>query len=321
MRILSVIAIWCWAIVSWGQEAQLKVQLDTNAILIGEQAQLQLQMTLPQGQTALFPQLNDTLTALIPIVKHSPIDTILNESTQEIRLQQALTITAFDTGYLRIPPLPFGLQSQGDSSWQILHSKSLLLNVFTVAVDTTQDIKPIVMPLQQGYSLQEFWPWILMALGLLLLATGLWFYWRRRQGKASPFAKKAKPLLPPHTEAIEALEQLRHQKLWQRNLLKAYYTELTDITRHYIERRYNIMAMEMTSDEVMEALQDKTQNKEALDKLSSTFMIADLVKFAKGGASAIENDGCWHNCIDFVNETKAEDSSTADNKTEGGTDV
>lgn len=313
-KLLSIAIIWGLSLAVWGQEALVSARLDTNAILIGEQAHLELQLSLPQGQTAMFPLFADTLTAQMPIVRKSAIDTLANENT--LQLRQTLTITSFDTGYLRIPPIPFGIKSPADSSWQTIKSKATLLNVFTVAVDTTKDIKPIVMPIEQGYTLQEAFPWILATIAVAIVLLALWFYWRQRQGKKPLFTKKEAPLLPPHEEAVEALGQLRHEKLWQQGLLKPYYTRLTDIVRRYIERRFEIAAMEMTSHEIMEALQDHSQNTQALQKLESTFMIADLVKFAKGGASAIENDGCWHNCIDFVNETKQVAATTTESAPE-----
>ncbi len=301
-RLLNIAIIWGLSLAVWGQEAVITARLDTNAILIGEQVNLELQLSLPKGQQAIFPMFADTLTAQMPIIRKSTIDTLADDMQNMLYLQQRLTITSFDTGYLRVPPIAFSVKN--DSAWQIIKTKATLLNVFTVAVDTTQDIKPIVMPIAQGYTLQEFFPWILLSIAVAIVLLALWFYWRQGQNKDTLFVKKEVPLLPPHEEAVQALEQLRHEKLWQQGLLKPYYSRLTDIVRRYIERRFDVGAMEMTSNEIMDALQNYSNNTQALQKLASTFMIADLVKFAKGGASAIENDGCWNNCIDFVNETK-----------------
>lgn len=313
-KLLSIIILLnTWIIGLKGQQAELSSQLDTNAILIGEQANLKLQLTLPLGQKALFPQFKDSLSVNLPIVKTSPIDSLVDEAQQHLLLSQTLTLTSFDTGYWRVPPIAALVYGTDSITCDTIRSLSTSLNVFTVAVDTTQDIKPIVAPIAQGYSLQEIFPWVLLSIGIITLLAIAWFYWQQRKGKLSLLKKAEKPALPPHEEALEALGELRHQKLWQQGLLKKYYTQLTDIVRHYIHRRFHINAMEMTSDEIMEHLeQDLQHNPQILQRLQATFGIADMVKFAKGGANAIENDGCWHNCVDFINETKLSIHKTED---------
>lgn len=289
---------------SWNGFAQkVSVSSDTNAILIGEQVKLDLKYHLPANKLGLFPVFKDTITSFLEIVSKSTIDTTIAESGDQL-LQQQLVITSFDTGYHIIPPLPFGLMEKGDTTFQILQSEPLLLNVFTVEVDTTKDIKPIVRPMAEPYTIGEFLPWIIsvFALGLAIFAI---FYFIRRRKKNKPlFQKKEKPAFPPHEQAILDLEALRMKKLWQQERLKEYHTELIDIIRAYIEGRFGIQAAEMVSFEIIDALKKENINAEVLQKLYASLELSDLVKFAKSGASAIENDTSLNNCIDFVNETK-----------------
>jgi len=288
----------------FAQQAKVSVKTDTNAILIGEQVLLDLKYELPVGKTPLFPAFNDTLTAQIEIVKRSAVDTVIDPKTQTLSLQQQLTITSFDTGYFVIPSIPFGMMAPGDSTFTTIASDPLLLNVFTVEVDTTKDIKPIVRPLAQPYTLAEFLPHIIVALLVIAFIILAVYLYRRYKKKKPLFKKKEKPALPPYQEAIQHLELLKMKKLWQNGQVKEYQSELTDIIRHYIERRFGINAVEMVSFEIMEALKEAEVNQEVLAKINATFELADLVKFAKSGASAIENDTSFNNCIDFVNETK-----------------
>ncbi len=288
----------------FAQQAKVSVKTDTNAILIGEQVLLDLRYELPIGETPLFPAFNDTLTRDIEIVKRSPIDTILDNELQVQILQQQLTITSFDTGYFIIPPIPFGMMESGDTSFTTIISDPLLLNVFTVEVDTTKDIKPIVRPMAQPYTIFEFLPIIIIGLIILILIIVAIYLYRRFKKKKPLFTKKEKPALPPYQEAIQNLEVLKQKKLWQSGQVKEYQSELTDIIRYYIERRFEINAVEMVSFEIMEALKKTEVNSEAFAKINATFDLTDLVKFAKSNASAIENDTSYNNCMDFVNETK-----------------
>ena len=47
------------------------------------------------------------------------------------------------------------------------------------------------------------------------------------------------------------LEKLKQAQLWQNGKIKAYYSDLSDILRLYIENRYNSPALEMTTDEIL----------------------------------------------------------------------
>jgi hypothetical protein len=300
---LYIIAIWLLASVQLFAQT-VSVKTDTNAILIGERVRLDLNYELPNDKKPLFPLFNDTLTGQIEIIGRSLIDTTINLETKMQTLHQQLILTAFDTGYFVIPPIPFGMMQAGDTSYDVFQTEPLLLNVFTVEVDTTKDIKPIVRPIAQPYTIDEFLPWILFAFALAAIIFAIIYFIRRRKKNKPLFKKKGKPALPPHEQAMLDLDELKRKKLWQSGRLKEYQSELTDIIRHYIEGRFGINAVEMVSYEIMEALKTTSVNADALAKIAATFELADLVKFAKSGASAIENDTSYNNCIDFVNETK-----------------
>ena len=60
----------------------------------------------------------------------------------------------------------------------------------------------------------------------------------------------------------------------------------------------------MTSHEILNYLENKKINKNAMTKLSGVLYMADMVKFAKANPTALENDLGISHCVDFVNETK-----------------
>ena len=83
------------------------------------------------------------------------------------------------------------------------------------------------------------------------------------------------------------MKELDAKELWQKNKIKQYYVELTDILRNYIERELNIPALESTTDELIETMTDfnlaSSLNipEETIKKLNKLLKDADLVKFAK----------------------------------------
>jgi hypothetical protein len=110
---------------------------------------------------------------------------------------------------------------------------------------------------------------------------------------------------------MQSIEKVKEEKSWQHAEPKEYYTQLTDILRTYIQGRFGINAMEMTSSEIINALMENVQkSKEDLNELIELFRTADLVKFAKHNPMINENDANLLNAIDFINETKPTDEES-----------
>ena len=114
---------------------------------------------------------------------------------------------------------------------------------------------------------------------------------------------KVEPKLPPHQLAMQEIERIKSEKVWQKGQSKEYYTELTDAIRTYIKNRFGFNALEMTSSEIIDKLL-QMNDKDAISDLRSLFQTADLVKFAKHSPLMNENDANLISAIDFINETK-----------------
>lgn len=121
-----------------------------------------------------------------------------------------------------------------------------------------------------------------------------------------PF-KKEEPKLPPHEQAIKELDEIKQQKLWQQGRSKEYYTLITDTLRKYIEERFGINAMEMTSGEILELIRKNSEAQSVYDNLRQILQLADFVKFAKMNPLPDENDLSMMNAYLFVNQTKVEE--------------
>jgi len=281
-------------------QTEAEAKLDTTDITIGDQIKLHLSFSGPKDVEIAWPQITDTIVSDVEVIDRTGIDTIPGDNRN--LYTQNLTITSFDSGYYAIPPFRFKYRVKGDTVLHFTETAPLLLGVHTVEVDTTQAFKDIKMPIAAPYTLREALPWILLGLGIILIGY-LVFYYLRKKKKDEPVFKAKKPKLPPHQIAFDALENLRFKKLWQNGKVKEYHTELTDILRTYISDRFGIHAMEMTTEEIVESLEPTPVNEQALAKLKDTFVLADLVKFAKAQPLPVENDMSLNNAIDFVKET------------------
>ena len=285
------------------QVAGAKAALDSNMIMIGDQVKLELQLTVPAKSEVEWPSFPDTLSSHIDIIQKSRIDTLAKDP-EKIILRQILKITSFDSGYWYVPPVPFRFRSPGDTTTFYLESKPVGLDVQIPKTDLGKDIKPIKGPLRAPVTFIELLPWLLALIALAAIVAGAVYIYRRRKMARPIIQLRTKSKLPPHIIALEALENLRLKKLWQTGKMKDYFTEMTDIIRIYIEDRFGILAMEMTTEEIMKSLKKSGADNSARKTLQETLEVADLVKFAKALPLPLENEQCLNRCVDFIGLTK-----------------
>lgn len=284
------------------QHAEAYSRLERDSLMIGDQVGLELGINVPEGFLVSWPALKDTISKHIEIVNFQDIDTTNKENT--LILNRKLTITSFDSGYFKIPSYTFRFHHAGDTVSYEARTPEQYIEVYTPAVDTTQAFKAIKAPVKEPYTFREALPWILLGLLVIAIILGTVWFVRNKKKKKPLFTSKPKPELPPHVEAMQRLEELKLAKVWQQGLVKEYYTQLTDIIRRYMERRYGFNAPEMTTDEILDELKMLNINSDVTGKLKASLTLADLVKFAKAKPTPLENDVSLNNCIDFVEETK-----------------
>ena len=113
-----------------------------------------------------------------------------------------------------------------------------------------------------------------------------------------------KPEPSPYETAMSALASLKEKKLWEQGMEKEYFTELTEILRVYLNRRFGINAMEMTSRQIMASLASNKDIKEKRSYVRQILDMADFVKFAKVRPLPADNIASYDNAVKFVEETK-----------------
>lgn len=282
--------------------------LDSSAILIGQQAHINLGVTYRADQgpvTVQWPAITDSLAAHVAVLHDSHVDTILPDKQSDpylFRQVRRLTITSWDSGYWAIPPFRFIIN--GDTA----ETDPLLLTVNTVPVDTTQAIRDIkgnyTLPFSLLAWLQDNWRWIAGGLAAVALLTALFIflYRRSRRPKPQPAAPEP-PKQPLHIRTLLALEALQQQKLWQQGRTKDYYSGLTDIIRNYVEERFRVPAMEQTTDELLLGLRMSAMPRGQQEQLAPVLRLADMVKFAKWNTIPAENEQAMAAAIKLVQET------------------
>ncbi len=125
-----------------------------------------------------------------------------------------------------------------------------------------------------------------------------------KKKKSKEETKKAPPL-PAHVKALRALKELDEKHLVEKNKIKEFYYELSDILRHYIEDRFALKAPEQTTEEFLHELNtDANFPKEYRSLLKKFLTECDLVKFANYSASPENAKNAENSTVDFIEETK-----------------
>ncbi|MDE7396247.1 MAG: cell wall anchor protein, partial [Muribaculum sp.] len=131
----------------------------------------------------------------------------------------------------------------------------------------------------------------------------------------------SEPVLPPYELAVKQLNELKSEKLCENSREKEYYTRLTDILRIYLETRFGINAMEMTSTQIMRSVRSHDTTKPSAALMKQILEIADFVKFAKVRPLPDDNVKSFNQALQFVEATRPEpetaestDSTDADNQ-------
>ena len=294
---------------TFAQDIKVEASIDSSEFLVGDQVELELKVTQPINEFVGIPVFNDELTKQIEILNQSENDTTLLESGHYIIKKQIL-ITAFDSGYYAVPPIPFLYYSD------TLKTEPVLFKVNAIAVDTSQAIKDIKMPYGAPLSFAEVLPWAGGGLGLIAIILVILYIIRKIRRK-EPILGRVKPKEPAHIIAYRDLTKLKDNKLWQKDLIKDYYTDLTDILRVYLWNRFAIKTLERTSEEILESLNESDFNdEESFNELKEIFGIADLVKFAKYKPIVDDHEKCMNYAYNIVDRTKLIVEEKEDNEGE-----
>lgn len=303
MRLLfkTFIAV-AFAFASLGVKANVVVgaSCDSVAIWIGEQTQIHLSVSCDAGQKITFPLFGDTIVRDLEIIPPVLTDTQYLDRKKKMTVTRSFTVTAFDSAFFYIPPFEVTVDDKAYKADNALSLVVYMFDVDTLHSDQFFGPKDIMeQPLQwQDVKSATFYFIIYAVLAALVIF--LFVSWKNDK----PIIRiiRIEPPKPAHEVALAEIERIRTEQLAHGEDSKRYYTELTDAIRLYMNGRFGFNATEMTSDEIIEHLQE-TNDKDSLKELKELFSTADLVKFAKMRPLLGENDRNLLTAIEFVKET------------------
>ncbi len=277
---------------------------------MGRMTTLRLQVVEDEGAKGTFPLLQPNDRGYAGVCGDSvELRTSIQRDTTRlgsgrIQVDWQVPVQSFDSGAYRLPELAYVVGRD------TVRTNRLSLKVVPVKATAEDQIAGLARPADPaGKSFWDFLPdWLVdyWWIGLIAVMAALICFEeaiRRKPGVRIPgLAPKKEP--DPWEEAVSGLENLKAQKLWEQGQEKEYFTRLTDILRIYLQKRFGINAMEMTSRQIMMTLAADTELREKRGMVRQILDMADFVKFAKVRPLPDDNIAAWNNAMAFVRDTK-----------------
>jgi cell division protein FtsB len=258
----------------FAQQKRVETSIDTTKNKIGAQFNLTLKTNVDTLSNVVFP--SSKTFGKLEVIRSYVVDTIKKGDRYELIKKYGLT--QFDSGKYTVPSLKVIINDKP------FLTDSISVEVANVAVDTLKqkmfDIKPIA---EEASDHSGIWKYIFIL--LLILAIGALIYFGTKKYQKKKIEQET--FKTPIEKATTLLQTLEKKELWQKGEIKEYYSELTDITRNYIEEAIEIPAMESTTSELILGLRaasikkKMTLSQDILENLERVLKQADLVKFAK----------------------------------------
>lgn len=328
LRIYSLLLF--FVVVASGERSfaqKITATIDTIALTMGERTYVRVEVLKDGHGGELItpiqkdPKTNKHYLGNIEIRTQEVDSTDLGNN--RIQVNYSYLIQPFKPGNYNLPE--FSYRFPNDTVNDPVPSNSLLLKVYEPEIPEEMR-ESLTIHLERGPMIIEpkffdsfpdwlvdYWYWWLA--GLLLLGaviTLLILY--KKNGSGILHRNKQ---LPPYELAMRRLKELKRRRLHEQGNNKAYYTELTDILRQYLGRRFSIYALEMTSTQILEELEENPKTRPFADELRPMFQVADFVKFAKQESTTDENIRSYNAVEKFIEETRPQEEEQKQTKRSG----
>ena len=179
----------------------------------------------------------------------------------------------------------------------------MAISVFPASSKKDAKLKDIKQPIQEPIGWSDIWPWLIALLILGSISLLLYKWQSIFANKKTLNNKTPKTIIPAHIIALNELSKLEKAKIWQEGNAKEYHSQLSEIIRRYSEHRFKVIALELTTDEILDELKSILNTKQ-VSNLRILLQRADLAKFAKSKPIDTENQESMVLAKQFVNSTK-----------------
>ena len=244
---------------------EIDTRVGADSVTVGERLRVVHSVSYPDSVTLLPLEAFDTGTCRL-------VSVAWKDEKKEGRTTKTADLEVLTTDLERahMPKAAFGFRAPvGDTLVVYSDEVDVPVRHLTAAKSEPKPLKP-QWEAPRSYT---FVYWIAAALALATIAFWLFRRWRRRVVVKAP-----EPELPADFVALQRLDEIERMNLLEKGEIKTHYTLVIDTLRKYMEKRYEILAMDQTTDEILWDL--RRAGAETAD-IEPVLREADLVKFAK----------------------------------------
>lgn len=285
----------------------VSASLDTAVVEMGDRTHLRINIDMPQNAASGarivdFPEIAPGSDYAV----WNGLDIVATDTSSVVtdgyrRIKYDVTLQAFDPGTITLPPLAV----LGGAGTDTAYSNILALKVLPVDVDSLETINPMEGVVSANNRWYDFVPewffWLFAGIAVIGLAIAAYVALHKRKVIVE---QRRTPVIPPYELAMSRLNTLKLRNLPESGHEKEFYTELVDILRQYMQGRFGINAMEMTSTQIVKALRANAETRMTADQMRAVLSMADFVKFAKVRPMPDDNARSFAKAQEFVEQTK-----------------
>lgn len=299
-------------------EVKVRATADSTTITMGDRASITVEVLAPNdfGRLVLPEKRTDYYGMELADWNADTTDT----GNGGKRIVYHLTMQAFDPNVVTLPG--FAYVVDGDTT----KSSPLTFKVLPVELSpelgNPEDIENLTIhPEETVTQIPSKWydfipDWIIwVLLGIVIVALAVVIYLLYKKNGPAIFVKR-KPV-SPYDLAIGRLDELKASGKIVSASSKVYFTELTDILRQYIDGRFGINAMEMTTTEILRRLRENQETRLTAEQIQQVLSLADFVKFAAVRPPQEDSQKTFNMVYKFVEETKPLPEPEEDGKANG----
>lgn len=212
----------------------------------------------------------------------------------------------WDYGVFELPGLQVDIDTNSTAQiLQIIKSRVFVLPPADyVHQDTTSAISGIKTIIDEPATWRDYLWLIYSVLALVLCFLGYYLWNKFKKEEVEIEEVEQLTIRAAHEIALEKLDKLKSAKSWETGDIKEYQSDLTFVAREYLENRYNIPALESTTEEILSQLKSVEFPDVHERDLKEILTIADLVKFAKARPSGNIHEEFLEKTYDLIYHTK-----------------